>query len=138
MNSGLLGSVALLGYAIYTFWSAKNGGLDLNQSLYAKVGIAGLAGSVGTLYNLKDQILEVFGKFKTNGTAKTIEMSGTSVKSLNLTELETQDNYCLNYLTKRISKDKKLNPDSPEDGDTLLKNLVAVFYEIHKRESTKE
>jgi len=136
MNSGLLGSFALLGYAIYIFLNARNGGGDLNQALYAKVGIAGLAGSVGTLYNLKDTIPNFLKSLNVPVPAKVSEVS--PVESLNLTELETQDNYCLNYLTKRVSKDKKENPDSPEDGDTLLKNLVAVFYEIHKREAVKE
>lgn len=136
MNSGLLGSFALLGYAIYTFFNAKNGGADLNQALYAKVGIAGLAGSMGTLYNLKDTIPNFLKTLHMPVPAKVSEVS--PVESLNLTELETQDNYCLNYLTKRISKDKKANPESPENGDQLMKDLVAVFYEIHKREAVKE
>lgn len=135
MNSGLLGSFALIGYAIYTFLNAKNGGADLNQALYAKVGIAGLAGSIGSLYNLKDTIPNFL---KTLHVPVPVNPKISPVESLNLTELETQDNYCLNYLMKRISKDKKENPESPENGDNLMKELVAVFYEIHKREAVKE
>lgn len=124
MNTNLIGGLALIGYAVYTYVSAKSGGLDLNSALYAKVGVASLGGISGIVYNYKDAILGVL-----KGVKKTQVVGTPEVTELDITSLEQEDTYCINFLMKRV---KRANH---EDGVATVKKLNDIMYDIHLKET---
>lgn len=141
MNGGLIGGILLMGYAIYTGYEAKTQELDWTPLLNAKVWGGGLVGLGSIIFNVKDSfkayweslpgLEEKVVKSKTIETKvkeTIVEAKPPEVEELNISNLESQDAYCLSYLMKRAKKAKN------EEALALLKNLHDKFYDIHSDE----
>lgn len=144
MNGGLIGSLLLLGYAIYSGYDARTNGLDWTPLLNAKVWGGGVFGLGSLLYHVKEPFLNYWKSLPgltgidnqtkpkvpnvvDNGT-KVPEEVAPEVEELNLNNLERNDSYCLTYLMKRVKRAKS------EEGLKLLKALHDEFYNIHSGE----
>lgn len=144
MNGGLIGSLLLLGYAVYSGYDAKSQGLDWTPLLNAKVWGGGLAGLGSLFYNVKGPFMDYWKSLpgltgidnQTKVNTPTVVDNGTKVseevapevEELNLNNLERNDSYCLTYLMKRVKRAKS------EEGLKLLKALHDEFYNIHSGE----
>lgn len=139
MNGGLIGGILLTGLSIYFGYQAKTENLDWTPLLNLKVWGGGSVGVGTVLYNLKDSFKAYWDSLpglnkvevKKDETVQKVEVilnKPQEVEELNITNLESQDAYCLSYLMKRAKKSKN------EEALKLLKDLHDKFYDIHSNE----
>ena len=136
MNYGLIWSLGLIGYAVYTFVQTKNVGGDQDMVFWAKVAGGSVVGAYGVYSNITS-VLRQFKEFQKSQNPKEKIIEKQEEKSpeeeqtmsepdLSVTELEQKDYEAIMYLTKRA---KYLNS---ENALKLLKEINNEFFDIHK------
>ena len=162
MNKELLAYLGLIGYGLYTIYSNRASGSDMNLEFYARsLGPIGLGGWLGyqnvmEKLNLANAAPDVKPKperpkpspeapkplpDKIEPKDEEKDDNMTKVDELSISELEQEDYRALTYLAKRLAKlhsELPVAPDADQKvrGVKLLKDLNDVFYEIHKSEAS--
>lgn len=123
MNTGLLGGIGLILFAIYNYYVTKTENLDWTLLQNLKVWGVGMGGISSLLYEGKDKISNLVKGFKAKKVDATPEVSELDTKPI-----ESEDFYCLSYLMKRAKKASK------QEAVDKLKEVQGFFYDIHLSE----
>lgn len=137
MNFELIGYLGLIGFGVYSYMQ----GGDKDMIFYARSVLPVVAGAALGFKNVKSQLDkipsskldDVLEKHAPKEEKEEQKDEGDMLDDC-VSVKEDEDYTVLMYLTKRLGRLEKDNPQKTK-GETLLKELNDVFYEIHKSEA---